>query len=239
MIHQTPGVEQLRLARPEKRNALDVEACQQLMDALDLDPPRERRCYLLYGEGEAFCAGADLDHIRAQGGEGTFGRAAEALYRRVDDQPLPVVAWINGPAFGAGCILAMMCDIRLAAPAARMGIPATRLGIALQPEMVRRIAAEVGPSVARLLLLSGRPLESADLLRLGLVHERAETHEAALRWTTDLAAAAPLSVLAHRRALQGRADAAAALVVQAASSRDLAEGLLASKEGRRPRFEGA
>ena len=185
------------------------------------------------------CPSPNLYPIQAQDVDGTFARAAESLYSRVDNQPLPVVAWINGPAFGAGCILAMMCDIRLAAPAARMGIPATRLGIALQPEMVRRIAAEVGPSVARLLLLSGRPLESADLLRLGLVHERAETHEAALRWTTDLAAAAPLSVLAHRRALQGRADAAAALVVQAASSRDLAEGLLASKEGRRPRFEGA
>jgi enoyl-CoA hydratase len=238
VIHQAPGVEQLRLARPEKRNALDVATCEQLMEALHPDPPPERRCYLLYGEGEAFCAGADLDQIRAEGGEGTFGRAAEALYRRVRDQPLPVVAWINGPAFGAGCILAMMCDIRLAAPAARMGIPATRLGIALHPEMVGRIAAEAGASVARLLLLSGRPLESPDLLRLGLAHERAETHDAALRWTTDLAAAAPLSVLAHRRALQGRIDAATEVVAQAATSRDLAEGLRASKEGRPPRFDG-
>lgn len=241
--------------RPERRNALNAELCEELLDHLDAEGA-ELRSIVIGGAGQkAFCAGADLGRRAADtgglehGGADTFRSAFEALLDAVVDLDAPVIAAVNGAALGAGMQLAVACDVRVVAPHAVFGIPAARLGVLLSSTNVVRLVDVVGQAVARDLLLTSRSLEIDEAERVGLVQRRADDPlEAARTLAHDIAALAPLSISGHKRALNLVAAARmlpvtsrqelAGLEAGAFMSSDLQEGLAAFAEKRVPEFRG-
>ncbi len=239
--------------RPERRNALNAELCHELRGHLESTPGL--RAVVITGAGVAFCAGADilqrahdtggLEH----GGADTFRPAFEQVLDAIVDYPAPVIAAVNGAALGAGMQLAVACDLRIAAPAAKLGIPAAKLGIILSSANVRRLATLVGQGAARDLLLTARAMDADEAVRIGLVQQVADDARAvALELAVDIARLAPVSVQGHKRALNIVADAGAlddaalaelqGLEEAAFASADLQEGLAAFAEKRPPDFEG-
>ncbi len=252
-----PFVGLATIDRPERRNALSAELCDDLRARLE--GSRHLRALVVTGEGTAFCAGADLARRAADtgaasgglehGGGDTFRPAFELMLDAIVDHPAPVIAAVNGAALGAGMQLAVACDLRVVAPGARLGIPAARLGVLLSAVNIRRLALLVGHGVARDLLLTGRAVDCEEAERVGLVHRVAsDARTAGLELADELAALAPLTVQGHKRALNLVGEAApfpadalaeiTALEVRNFASDDLQEGLAAFAEKRGPRFEG-
>lgn len=242
--------------RPERRNALNAELCDDLLECLDGDG-RDLRAIVISGTGEkAFCAGADLGRRAADtgglehGGADSFRPAFEAVLDTIVDLDAPVIAAVNGAALGAGMQLAVACDVRVVAPHAVFGIPAARLGVLLSSANVVRLVDLVGQAVARDVLLTARSLEIDEAERVGLVQRRVDDPlEAACTLAEEIAMLAPLSISGHKRALNLVAAARAlpvtsrqqlsGLEAQAFASEDLQEGLAAFTEKRAPQFRGA
>ena len=241
--------------RPERRNALNAELCEDLLDRMD--EASDLRALVIGGSGDrAFCAGADLGRRTADtggglehGGGDTFRPAFEAMLDAIIKYRAPVIAAVNGAALGAGMQLAVACDLRVVAPHATFGIPAARLGVLLSAANVVRLATLVGQGAARDVLLTARTLDIDAAERVGLVQRRAEDALGAAReLANEIAALAPLSVIGHKRALNLTAQSRElgsqakqelrSLEAGAFASDDLQEGLSAFAEKRPPRFEG-
>lgn len=236
--------------RQERRNALNADLCEQLRGHLMSE--RDLRAFVITGAGSAFCSGADLV-TRFEPDKGTssdtFRPSFELVLDAIVDYSAPVVAAINGPAIGAGMQLAVACDIRVAALGARLAIPGGRLGIHLSARNIWRLAQLVGPGAARDFLVAGRNVDANEALRLGLVqYVEHDAVGAALALAGEIAAAAPLTVQGHKRALNLVAEAQwlsdearieiELLEKRAFSSEDLQEGMAAFAEKRSPQFKG-
>jgi enoyl-CoA hydratase/carnithine racemase len=171
------GYAVVTLNRPQKRNALSIDLRVELADALDRVV--DAGCVVLTGSGSAFCAGMDTTQF---GGDRDHRRrlveTSERLFRTVALSPLPIVAAINGPAVAGGFALALLCDIRLASTAARMGFP--ELGRHIPPSYAAARAA-LPAAIARELCLTGRVLDAAEALRAGVVAEVCEPARLAAR----------------------------------------------------------
>ncbi|HEY2999705.1 MAG TPA: enoyl-CoA hydratase-related protein [Acidimicrobiales bacterium] len=217
--------------RPERRNAVDHATLEALATTL-AEAPADLRVLVLTGAGGHFCAGADLTTVEDAG--------FTALLRTVLDglrlAPFVTLAAADGAALGAGTQLAVACDLRVATAQASFGIPAGRLGLAVDDWTVERLARLAGHGPARAMLLAAEVLKGDEAHRLGFV-QRLGTLDDALAWADDIAALAPLTLRAHKAALERPAEAAAARRAAWASD-DLREGLAAFRERRRPRFHG-
>lgn len=217
--------------RPERRNAVDHDALEALAAALD-GCGDDVRALVLTGADGHFCAGADLSGVE----DSTFTALLRSVLDRLRLAPFVTIAAADGAALGAGTQLAIACDLRVATPAASFGIPAGRLGLAVDVWTVDRLALLAGAGPARAMLLAAEVVKGDEAHRLGLV-QRLGSVDDALAWADDVAALAPLTLRAHKAALEGQPDAAAA-VDRAWASADLQEGLTAFRERRRPVFEG-
>jgi enoyl-CoA hydratase/carnithine racemase len=165
------GVADVRLARPDKRNALDREMFHAVIAAAErvaADPAA--RVVVLSGEGKAFCAGLDVSLIRglAQRIVGVWG-----------ELPIPVVAAVHGVALGGGCQLALGADVRIVAPDAKLGVLEITWGIV--PDMcgTQLLPPVVGPDVALDLMMTGRTVTGEEALRIGLATRVADDPYAA------------------------------------------------------------
>lgn len=211
---EADGVLQIILAPHSVRNALSAQACRDLMQLFELEPPADRRCYFIAGEGEAFCSGADTRDLTSYEDATRFESAMGGLFLRMREQPLPIVCWINGAAIGGGAVLALLCDIRLASPSTRIVMPAMRRGIALEPDLVRIIDEHVGRAAATQLLIMGRDASGPDLPP-GIAHGVAADLAEALAVARSLVDLGGPAVAAHRRVLQGDMVAARKLYQEA------------------------
>jgi enoyl-CoA hydratase len=234
-VEERGPVSVVTLDRPERRNAVDGAALRDIAAALDAAVARRARVLVLTGAG----GGADLTALEDE-------RFAVSLRRVLDglaEAPLCTMAAVEGAALGAGTQLAIACDVRVAAPTARFGVPAARLGLMVDAPTVQRLAALVGGSVARSVLLAAEVLDGETAHRLGLVARLGDLG-AALAWADEIAALAPLTVAGHKLALERLTprlppdpDVAAAFA-RAWGSADLAEGRAAFAERRPPEFRG-
>jgi enoyl-CoA hydratase/carnithine racemase len=181
-IEEHGGVAVVTLERPEKRNALSIDLRVELADAFDrLASDQSVGCVMLTGAGSAFCAGMDVTQF---GGDLDNRRllveTSTGAFRAVGRCPKPVVAAVNGPALAGGFALALICDIRIAAESASFGYPELPIGI---PPSYAAARAALSPSAARELCLTGRVIDAAEALRLGVVSEvcaDGELHQRAL-----------------------------------------------------------
>jgi methylglutaconyl-CoA hydratase len=206
------------LARPERRNAFDAELIRDLTEAFaDVG---DARAVLLAGDGESFCAGADVDWQRSAIDLSYEENVEDALrlYRMleaIDACPAPVVARIQGYCLGGGSGLAACVDIALAAKDATFGFSEVKLGIVpavISPFVLPRI----GGGAARRYFLTGERFDACAALRIGLVHEVvADLDEAVERIVGELLTSGPEAVRAAKQLIRDRPGAEEAAQVAA------------------------
>jgi len=229
----------MTIDRRERRNALDHEALEQLLDAHARSTAA--RILVLTGAGGHFCAGADLSGVE----DGTFTDLLREVLAALRDDPRPVLAAVEGAALGAGTQLAIACDLRVATPSARFGIPAAKLGLMVDHWTIQRLSLLAGAGPTRAMLLGAETYGGEDAHQLGLVQRMGEL-EAALGWADELAALAPLTLAGMKLALNrlemtvGPGDDPDVHAAWAAAwgSEDLEEGIAAFRAKRRPVFHG-
>ncbi|HEV3032672.1 MAG TPA: enoyl-CoA hydratase-related protein [Polyangia bacterium] len=247
------GVATITLNRPRAANALSRELVGGLGQAFSRARADDgvRAVVLTGAGGKAFCAGADLKERRAMTLDETrsFLRSLNAVVDAVAAFPRPVIAALNGAAFGGGLELALACDFRLAADTAELGLVETRLGIIPGAGGTQRLARIAGLAVAKELILTGCRVGAARARELGVVSEvvpAAALTAAAARLAAELAGAGPLAVTQAKRAIDGGFDLplpealaherACYEIVLESADRD--EGLSAFAEKRPPQFTG-
>ncbi|HZJ55332.1 MAG TPA: enoyl-CoA hydratase-related protein [Myxococcaceae bacterium] len=213
---------------------------------------QEVRVVIFTGAGQkAFCAGADLKE-RATMSEAEvrafLGGLRRAL-RAIETSGTIFIAAINGSALGGGTELALACDLRVAAPAAELGLTEVRLGIIPGGGGTQRLPRLIGPGRAKDLILTGRRVNAAEAFAIGLVQRLAPEGrllEVALGLAEQIAENAPVAVAAAKRAIDRGLDldleAALALELEeyetVLRSEDRLEGLAAFAEKRRPVWKG-
>ncbi len=198
----------VRLNRPEKHNAINramSTALAEIMAALDADDGV--RAIVLTGAGErAFCAGADMSEGVAQLDGRSEGHRAGDGIGAVGRSPKPVIAAINGFAYGGGALLAISTDIRLASPGARIRFVGASYGLVVGGSQLPRI---VGPAHAKELLFTARAIDAAEAERIGLVNRvvAAETLvEEAVAMGNEIAANSPYAVAWSKKVIDAASE---------------------------------
>jgi enoyl-CoA hydratase len=235
----TDLVAEITIDRPHRRNAVD-HATLLALDAALLDVGANGvRVVLLTGSPPAFCAGADLTGVDHD----DFASALSQVLVRLTSLDAVTIAAVDGPALGAGTQLAIACDLRVASPTSVFGIPAARLGLAVDPWTVGRLSHEFGPPTARAMLLAATNRTADYLHDLGGVHRLGDL-DTARSWAREISELAPLSIIAHKRALEARGSgihddpAVEAARAAAWASQDAVEGRQAFLDKRPAVFRG-
>lgn len=164
-------IAQITIDRHEKRNALTSEMWARLLAHLRaIASADDVSAVVIFGSGGSFSAGRDLAEVRdAAHAEGHGPDLAAEVVASLAALPQPTLAAIDGPCFGAGCSLALACDIRICSPRSQFGIPVLKNGLAYADHLVHRLVQVVGPGPAGLLLLGGERWIAAEAVAHGLV----------------------------------------------------------------------
>jgi len=231
------GVVLITLDRPQRRNAVDHDTLLALLDAQAAHA--DARVVVLTGAPPAFSAGADLHGVE----QGVFATDLARVLRGFTELAAPVIGAIDGPALGAGAQLVSVCDLRVATPDSKIGVPAARLGLMVDHWTIERLAREFGWSVARAMLVGAETYSGEQLHAMGSVH-RIGGLEAALDWAAAISGLAPLTIAGHKLALESSAgEPEADHAVERAlhhvwASDDAEEGRRAFLEKRSAEFRG-
>jgi enoyl-CoA hydratase/carnithine racemase len=164
------------LNRPDMRNALTEEVSTELIGVLDEIEESDARCVVLQGAGGAFCAGGDINAMMQglSGDVDTHEKVDQIIQKtsralvRVHEFTLPVVAKIDGPAFGAGANLAIACDMQIASEEAAISFGFRQVGLAVDTGTSYFLPRIVGENTAKELVLTGRMLDAAEAEQMGL-----------------------------------------------------------------------
>src|SRR4051794_6833370 len=231
----------ITLARPDRRNAFDAEVIRELAEAF-VDVGRAR-AVVLAGEGASFCAGADVDWMRASAGLSFDENVADAnamrrMFEAIDACPAPVVARVQGHALGGGAGLVAVADIPICTPDAVFAFSEVKLGIV--PAVISPFAlAKIGAGSARRYFLSGERFSAAEALRIGVIHEGTDDLDGAgERVGQELLTSGPEAARAAKdlaRAPQSAEETARAIAAQRTSVEGQ-EGLRAFLEKRSPNW---
>jgi methylglutaconyl-CoA hydratase len=231
------------MSRPERRNAFDAELIGELAQAFH--DVGDARAVLLAGDGDSFCAGADVEWQRASIDLSYDDNVDDAkrlsrMLEAIDSCPAPVVARVQGHALGGGSGLVACCDMAVAAPDAVFGFPEVRLGII--PAVISRfVFAKIGTGAARRYFLTGERFGADAALRIGLVQEVAEDLDAATATIVEaLLSSGPEAVRAAKQLIRDRPPGMKAARIAAArrTSPEGQEGLRAFLERRAPSWRG-
>ncbi len=254
LVERSGRIATITLNRPAVLNAMTADmgdhfaaAVHELSAAGD-----EVGAVVVTGAGKAFSAGGDLDFLAARAADAPHRNAhiMRRFYERflcVRRLPVPVVAAINGPAVGAGLCLALACDVRVAAPKARMGVSFVTLGLHPGMGSTHLLPALIGPQRAARMLLTGELVTAEQALSDGLVAQLDDDALAAAHALANcMADAAPIAVRGTVRTLRNQIDAGfesalwreASAQAECYASEDLAEGVRALRERRTPRWVG-
>jgi methylglutaconyl-CoA hydratase len=220
------------LARPERRNAFDADLIRELTEAFaDVG---DARAVVVRGDGQSFCAGADVDWQRSAIGLSYEENVEDALrlYRMmetIDSAPAPVVAAIQGYALGGGSGLVCCTDVAVATPDATFGFSEVKLGIV--PAVISPfVLARIGTAAARRLFLTGERFGAEAALRIGLVHEvDADLERAVGGIVGEILTSGPAAARVAKQLIRDRpgGEAAARLAAKLRTSPEGQEGLRA------------
>jgi enoyl-CoA hydratase/carnithine racemase len=252
----TNGIADVRLNRPDKRNALDRPMFHALVEAgRRLREDNSVRVVVLSGNGLAFCAGLDFDAFRAMVGGGhlpapvadtgpakALGQQAAHVWTQL---PVPVIAAVHGVAFGGGLQIALGADIRVVAPDARLSVMEIKWGLVPDMTGTQVLPELVGRDVAKDLTFTGRIVEGTEARQLGLATRTAtDPHAAAMALAEEIAGKNPHAIRMAKRLLElgGRVDLAEGfaeeqVAIQALiGSANQVEAVTANLAGRTPNF---
>lgn len=241
-LETADAVATISIERPERRNALNLEAVVALDDAIDQTLEQvtagEIRCLILTGSDGHFCAGADLKELE----DLTFTQRLRIMLDHLAEVPIPVIAAISGSCMGLGMQLALACDVRLATNDARFAVPVAKLGLMVDHWTLGRLASTFGPGAARHLVLTAEVLDAANAHRLGFVQQFGDL-DAAVELATRVTGLAPLALAGSKLGLNlleqhHREPAYEVAFGRAWASEDLVEGRRAFSERRPPNFQG-
>ncbi len=238
-VERDGDVLRITLARPDVRNAFDAELIAELAEAF-VDAGRAR-VVVLAGEGASFCAGADVQWMRASVGLSFDENVADAnamrqMFEAIDRCPAPVVARVHGHALGGGAGLVAAADIPIAAGDTVFAFSEVKLGII--PAVISPFAlAKIGAGHARRYFVTGERFDAQTALRIGLVSEVADDLDAAVeRVVGELLSAGPHAARWAKRLVRERPDGAetARWIAERRTSDEGQEGLRAFLDKRRP-----
>ncbi|WP_144528155.1 enoyl-CoA hydratase [Peribacillus simplex] len=251
--HEDNGIALMTLNRPDAANALSTELLHCLVEGLyELRRDSNLRTVILTGAGKkAFCAGADLKE-RAGMNDDKVRETVKLIgdtITAVENLPVPVIAAINGSAFGGGLELALACDIRIASETAKVGLTETSLGIIPGAGGTQRLPRIVGMPTAKELIYTARRLDAKTAHALKIIsHVYSPQHllEEAKKLAGEIAVNAPLALRAAKAAINQGAETNLKTGLQiekdcyqtTLKTRDRLEGLSAFKEKRKPVFKG-
>lgn len=254
MVEEKGAVCTLILNRPEKRNRLNPDILTELEAEFQrLESEDKVRCVVLRGAGDkAFSSGYDInaigenDMIKHHEGDHALGRALKAI----ESFPYPVLAMMNGHAFGAGLELAVTCDIRISTDDCLFGMPPAKLGVVYSYKGMKKFLDLIGPGYVNELFLAGRPVSSERARDIGLVNfmvSREELERFTYEMADEISENAPLSLKTLKlitRILGKNApdpedeSLIKEMTLSVQNSNDYKEGQKAFSEKRKPEFKG-
>jgi enoyl-CoA hydratase/carnithine racemase len=249
-----PEVLVVTLNRPQASNAMNTQMGLDLLDVFEtmLTDPAFCRAIVLTGAGEkAFCAGGDLKERNGMSDAAWQAQHLifERMVRAIIDCPMPVIAAVNGAAYGGGCETALCCDFIYAARTARFALPEVTIGIMPGAGGTQNLPRAVGERRAKELLLSGKPWSAEDAANWGMVNrvcEPATLLDEAIAIAKTIADNAPISIRQAKRAIHHGLSLSLAdgllFEIEAYNrmvpTQDRREGVASFSEKRKPRFEG-
>jgi enoyl-CoA hydratase/carnithine racemase len=249
----TPGLLLVTLSRPGAANALNTQMGRDLFELFSglIFEPGHVRCVALTGEGRHFCAGGDLKE--RDGMSDAAWRAQhvvfEQAFQALMDCPVPVVAGVNGAAYGGGCEMALACDFIYAADTAKFALVETGLGIIPGGGGTQNLPRAVGARRARELMYCGTPFTAQEAAEWGMVNgvfPAADLRERLLATARQIVSRAPVAIRQVKRAVGLGADldlkSGLAIEIEAynrcVGTADRREGIAAAREKRPPVFTG-
>lgn len=245
-----PGVAVVTIARPARRNALNLEVKRLLTEqVLALGADDAVKVIVLTGAGAYFVAGTDIDEMLDMTPTSHTLDATDKVFTTLRHSSKPLIAAVEGYALGGGCELALACDLIVAAEGARFGQPEIRVGIMPGAGGTQRLLRTIGKYQALRMMLTGEAITAAQAFACGMVSELCPDGEAlqrALALATTIAAMPPLAVRAIREVVQQGQDAPleSALLLERKAfqllfdTEDQQEGMRAFLEKRTPQFQG-
>lgn len=245
------GIVTITLERAERRNALHP-AAHYALDALwdELAARTDIRCIILTGAGSAFCAGYDIKDSLQSGVMDVPASGFGGLTYRTDF-PHPIIAAVNGAAFGGGFEMVLACDLVVASTMASFALPEARIGWAAVGGGIQRLPRSIGLTQALGIILTGRRVTAHEGRDLGFINEVVapdELLEAAQRWAKQILECGPLAVHVSRKIARDSVDRPLAEMLDIANlpaatrlldSPESREGRLAFLERRSPRWPAA
>jgi len=256
LLEKRDGIATITFNRPESRNAINFQGWQELRRIADeLATDNDVRVVVFTGSGDqAFSAGADIKDFQEYRHDSTsaavYAEAFDGATDAIEAIPKPTISLIKGFCIGGGCELSMATDIRIAAQNSRFGIPVAKLSILIGYAEMRRLLQLVGPGHANYILMSGRQLDIAEALRIGLVNQvvpLVDIDEYVYELAQEMVPLAPLSQSRHKEimrtvlqnpGLDGLTEEEKKLPFANFDSADFREGRQAFLERRTPKFEG-
>ena len=250
LLDRTSGIASITVNRPDRLNALNKETIEALSDALDRT--QDSRVVIITGAGDdAFIAGADIGYMKNLSTIEAYDFAKfghDNLMQKINAHPAPIIAAVNGYAFGGGCEVALACDLRVASENVLIGQPEIDVGIIPSWGGTQRLSRLVGDERARRMVFLGERLSAEEALEVGLVSEivtQEELDDHVHRLAEDLAEQPKFALQAAKEALNQvhEAPLSAGLAYEQRlwsglfGTHDQREGMTAFIENRDPDFE--
>jgi enoyl-CoA hydratase/carnithine racemase len=262
LVEKEPPLAWFKLNRGSVHNCLNRPILRALLSACrEVADDRNIRLVTILGAGtKVFCAGADLTERKgmSQAEAIDYLNLIQQTMRAIELLPQPVIAAINGSAFGGGTELALACDLRVMVEEASLRLTEVKLGIIPGAGGTQRLSRLIGKSKAKEMILTASPLTAKQGYDLGLIHKvvsephkgDGEFHEPLMQavrdWAKEICTAAPLSLRAAKQAIDGGfdRDLEAGLALETKcyltllNTKDRLEGLAAFAEKRQPEYHG-